>query len=262
MSALRSDELTHRVDAIAEIQQRGTATPAEVEDLVHCLGDPYKPVQRRAAEALLAVQHGGVAVVEPVRVALQAPSLRHRWGAVYALSRLGAAGPEVTPILVEVLGSDDGDRRWAAAQTLVGMASQTDVAALLRSMLAGDNPVARKMALYCWRDLGTGWADADAHLSKALADADATVRLAALSAVVTLAEDRERLATACVPLLADGDLGVSRAAAVALGKLGSPSELVQDALRAATTSGDEPRARAARTALARLAQRVWPNPSQ
>ena len=252
MNALRSDDLTQRVAAIAAIRTAETATPAEVEDLVHCLGDASKPIQRRAADALVVVQQGGVAVVECVRVALHSPELRHRWGAAYALSRLGVAGAEVMPILLEVLGSDDGDRRWAAAGMLVGLAVQTDVGTALRSMLTGDHPIARKMALYCWRDLGSRWSDGDTYLLKALADADAAVRLAALSAVVTLAQDRDRLATACVRLLADSDLGVSRAAAVALGKLGSRSAMVQGALRDATTSGDAARARAARRALERL----------
>ena len=39
----------------------------------------------------------------------------------YGLSRLGPAPPESLPTVLDALGSDDGDVRWAAAAILAGI---------------------------------------------------------------------------------------------------------------------------------------------
>jgi HEAT repeat protein len=252
VSDLRSKDLTERVAAIAALHARGTATPTEIDDLVACLGDEYKAVQRRAADALAAVHGDGVTVTDRVRAALAATTLRHRWGAAYALSRLGVLDATALPVLVEVLGSDDGDRRWAAAQMIVGLASDSVVIVALRGLLAAPNPMARKMALYCLRDLGRSWAGSDAVLVAALADSDPAVRLAALNAAPVLAVDREAMAAACARLLGDVDAGVSRAAAPTLAKLKVGSASVRAALQMAADGDDPARARAARAALSQL----------
>lgn len=255
---LRTGDLVERVAAIDVIAARGTATADEIAGLVECLGDERKPVQRRAADALAVLHRAGSPVAPAIAGALAASTLRHRWGAAYALGLLGCAGVEVIPILLDVLASDDGDRRWAAAQMLVGFGEQPLVTSGLRTCLRAADPTARKMALYCLRDLGRPWEGSDDALLAALSDTDSTVRLAALGAASALAVDRERVARACVERLDDETAGVSRAAAATLGQLGSATPEVLAGLDRAAVGPDLPRARAARTALARLAGGAGP----
>jgi HEAT repeat protein len=104
------------------------------------------------------------------------------------------------------------------------------------------------MGLYCLRDLGH--ADLGSAAIVALADQDAGVRLAALSALVRAQSDRagrrsewaDRVARVSVT---DADAGVRRAAVVALGKLGVRSPSVLDALAAAERDRDPSLGRAA-----------------
>src|SRR5262249_44478064 len=176
---------------------------------------------------------------------------RRRWGAAYALARLEPAPVEAIPALLEALGSSDGDVRWASARLLtraVGLvpALLADVRALVRAT----SPLQRKMALYCLRDAGDG--GDQVLLAAALADGDAAVRLAALSAAAALlprtAETADRLAS----LVADPDPGVRRAAAATLGQVGIRTPAVVRMLEAACASGDAALERAATQALSRL----------
>lgn len=252
MSELFSTDLTTRVLAIQAITARGTATLAEIDGLIACLGDDHKPVQRRAADALVAVEQGGTPVIARVRAALTASTLGHRWGAAYALARLGVGSVDELPILLDMLASDDGDRRWAAAQMVVALGATPTVLNALRAGLTASTAVARKMALYCLRDLRTPWNEGDIALVAGLRDGDAAVRLAALSAGVVLAVDRDAFADACAARLTDTDAGVCRAAAATLGKLGIASIPILDALRSAVTGPDTALTRAATAALERL----------
>ncbi|HYR79756.1 MAG TPA: HEAT repeat domain-containing protein, partial [Candidatus Dormibacteraeota bacterium] len=116
---------------------------------------------------------------------------------------------------------------------------------------------ARKMALYCIRDLGIGGADLLAVLGHAVRDPDVHVRLAAL-AVLTRLTDASDGATklALDSLETDSDSGVRRVAAVALGNLHHSSPRAAAALRtAAADNTDTSLARAARGALERLEKR-------
>src|SRR5260221_8141 len=96
---------------------------------------PRKLVQRRAAEAFAALARRGLAVEPQLHAALAAPELRLRWGAVYALSLVGAPPRAALPTLLDVIGLDDGDLRWAAADLIKQLAAR-EREAVVGSLLA------------------------------------------------------------------------------------------------------------------------------
>src|SRR5439155_327659 len=101
--------------AIAELVERGRATPEELAALADCLGAGRKVVERPAAEAFAALAARGAPVEDVLLAALASPLPRRRWGAAFALSLVGNPPAATLPVLLETLGDDDGDLRWAAA---------------------------------------------------------------------------------------------------------------------------------------------------
>ena len=245
---LRAGDVEDRLAAMAELAAPD-AGDAELDALASCLGHDRKIVQRRAAEAFEALAAGGMPVRPVLERALHAPGARQRWGAVYALALIGAPPPETLPVLLEALGEADGDLRWAAARILVRMRDDAALRPTLVDLAASGNAPQRKMALYCLRDLEETSADAERAALIALRDADAAVRLAALSALPAVAVDHAAAAHAVLASLQDSDVGVRRAAAAALGKLGSRSDEITAALRAAAGGADVSLTRAAERAM-------------
>jgi HEAT repeat protein len=252
LERLRASQLDERLAAVAELAARADVEREELEELCECLGAEPKVLQRRAAEALTALHQRGLAVTPLLLAALQAGSRQQRWGAVYALSRMGAAPAPALPVLLECLGVDDGDVRWAAADILVHMEQVPDRFDALRNLLATGNPAQRKMAAYCLRDLEARSEAIEPALFAALHDAEPSVRMAAMSSLARLYPERPTLAHHVVLLLADPDAGVRRAAAVVLGTLRAPSAPVLAALREAAASADPSLQRAALRSLRQL----------
>ncbi|TMA71029.1 MAG: hypothetical protein E6J69_00715 [Deltaproteobacteria bacterium] len=248
---LRSPSVEDRVAAIAELGH-GDAGTAELEALALCLGHDHKLVQRRAAEAFAALDRRGTPVRAVLAAALRSTAARQRWGAAYALALLGAPPRDTLPVLLETLGEDDGDLRWAAARIVVRMRDEPELVRMLAELAARGRGPQRKMALYCIRDLGAPSTDAEGVAAAALGDPDVGVRLAALSTLPAVAVDRVTASHRLLSLLEDPDGGVRRAAAVALGELGTGSEEVVAALHAAAASEDASLKRAAERALRRL----------
>jgi HEAT repeat protein len=175
---------------------------------------------------------------------------RRRWGATYARALLGSLPPACLPILLDALGDADGDLRWASAAILRAQPGLSGLPAALRGALGSGNPLQRKMALYCLRDLGVRDAGLEPRLVAALDDPDTGVRLAAMSALVGLVTDRPGAARGLVRRLDDADAGVRRAAAAALGRLGVDDAPTRAALDRACGAGDPALTRAATRALA------------
>ena len=224
------------------------------------LGDQQKAVQRAAAEGLRDGAQAGLPVREALLAMLGAPSLRQRWGASYALGLLGDPPPACLPVLIDVLGADDGDLRWAASALLLRMPA-AEVAAALSRLAREGTALQRKMALYGLRDLGPPVAEA----TSALSDPDAGVRLAAMAALARNPENPEEAAERLAPLLRDPEVGVRRAAAAALGRVGIATPAAVDALSVAAAGPDAPLRRAAERALAavrsrRVAERPYYRP--
>ena len=249
---LRASEVSQRLAAIAEVTEQGAAGPEILTALGECLGDARKAVQRQAAEALAVLARQGVPVEPTLLAALTAAEVGRRWGAAYALSLIGPPPPAALPVLLEVLGANDGDLRWASAHIIGRVEPRGRVAEPLRALVRTGSALARKMALYCLRDLGPEAGDVQALVADAVADTDPGVRLAAMAALVRLATNRPAAATHLVGCLGDPDEGVRRAAAASLGRLGERSAEVMTALRAAARSPDRALARAAEHALAAL----------
>jgi len=147
---LRSGDVT----AMEELAARGSAAPEELTALVGCLGHERKAVQRPAAEAFATLAARDQTARAALDGALASGTLRQRWGAAFALSLGSDPPPAIVPVLLDTLGADDGDLRWAAAAILLGLRDRDPVAAGLRGLLDAGNAAQRKMALYCLRDLG------------------------------------------------------------------------------------------------------------
>jgi len=238
--------------AIAELAERGRATPEELAALADCLGAGRKAVERPAAEAFAALAARGVPVDEILLGALASPLPRRRWGAAFALSLVGDPPPHTLPVLLETIGADDGDVRWAAATILLRVRNRDGLVAPLAALVADGNPAQRKMALYCLRDLEACTPAVEQAVLHALGDADRDVRLAAVATLARLARDRGAAAAKLVHALETGDERVRRAAAAALGALGERSAPVLAALGAASASPDPSLRRAAKGALRQL----------
>ena len=254
---LGSASVEERVAAMAELG-RGAAGAAELDALARCLGHDRKLVQRRAAEAFAALDRRGTPVRAVLAAALRSTAARQRWGAAYALSLLGAPPRETLPVLLEALGEDDGDMRWAAARIVVRMRDEPGLVGMLVELAVRGRGSQRKMALYCIRDLEVVSTDTERVAAAALGDPEVGVRLAALSTLPAVAVNRVTAARRLLSLLDDPDGGVRRAAAVALGELGTGSEEVVAALNAAAASEDASLTRAAQRALRLLADRTRP----
>jgi len=257
VAALRSPDAGARQRALELLAADPEPIPEEIAvAVIECLGMPRKAIQRRAADVLCANAAGArPLVLARLRAASRAADASLRWGATFALGRLGVLDPDLVPPLLEALADRDGDRRWAAAALIVACGRQfpgTVVPALLGA-LAGAGSELRKMALYALRDLAPGTPEVAAALVARMRDADVGVRLAALSGLCRL---QPLPPDACDLVLRalrdDPDPGLRRAAMSALGHVGRGVAAVAGVLEAATRSDDPGLRRAAAQARRRL----------
>jgi len=252
------------LEALTLIAENGKAqlSPAALEALARCLGSESKAVQRRAADAFAAIAPNDHRAQAKLHDVLGGSDLRARWPAAYALARLGDGehAHQAADALFAALANDDGDVRWAASGLVVrlGEANRESVIARLLALARNDNLIARRMALYCLRDLRANGPELLEAIEAASRADSPHLRLAALAALVRLDDARDAAAEVALRCLeSDSDPGVRRAAAATLGTIAnSSSPRIRAALeRAASTSGDESMQRAARSALARMEQR-------
>jgi HEAT repeat protein len=233
-----------------------------VEKLMRGLGDARKTVQRRAIDELVAIAGSGNPIVtEKLRESIASADRRVRWAAAYALGQIGAGAFAIAcaDALCEAMSDDDGDIRWAATDLMVrlGRENLAPISARLLKLAADSDRNARKMALYCIRDLDITGPEILAIVERAVHDSDAHVRLAALGLLSRLRDAPEAAARIMLGCLkSDPDAGVRRAAAWALGNIQSATADATAALAsAAADRSDESLARAARGALDRLEKR-------
>jgi HEAT repeat protein len=261
VAALQSPATSDRVNALLSI----IANPDQelsgeaVKAIANCLSADSKTIRRRAADALAAAARHDRKLIPTLRASLESLEGRIRFGAAYALGAIDetALTVDAAAVLCEALGDSDGDVRWAAAELIVrlGLRHLTEVCALLITLARDGNALARKMALYCMRDLGAAGDITFDAAGTAIRDDDVHVRLAALALLSGCHGHRDEAASLIVDCLdSDREIGVRRAAAVALGVIQSRSPQALEALRRIESrSTDESLARAARTALNRLA---------
>ena len=233
-----------------------------VANLVHELGDAHKTVQRRAIDELVAMAASGNSdVIEKLRESIASADRRVRWAAAYALGQIGAGAfaMDSAEALCEAMADDDGDIRWAATNLMVqlGRDNLAEIGARLLKLAADGDRNARKMALYCIRDLEIAGAELIAVVERSVHDSDVHVRLAALSVLSRVRDTSGQAARIMLECMkSDTDAGVRRAAASALGNIQTATADATAALAsAAADSADESLARAARGALDRLEKR-------
>jgi HEAT repeat protein len=243
--------------ALAGLAEQGNDVlppPEVLLGLLHCLGHNRKAVQRGAAGQLVRFARTHPEIVTALIQKLADSDPRVRWTAAFTLAQIDLPEPTPLPILIENLGHEESDLRWAAATAVLRLAEQHPriVEEMLRLASSG-NPVQRRMALYCLRDLGRTDADAQAVYLASLSDPDPMVRLSGLSCLGKLRLASAEARTSLLRLLeTDSDLGVRRATAVTLGQLGDPTPAVIEALTRAARLDDVGLSKAAAGALEKL----------
>ena len=243
---------------VLEAGDAATLDDATIRACVAMLGDIGRTAQRRLSEVLqpLARIHPGCR--EALEAALESPMPSLRWGAAYTLGHACGVSRALAKAILEMLGEEDGDSRWAAAELACALARQeADFADELRSATRADRAALRRMALYCLRDLEVS--DLADLARERLDDPDLHGRLAGLSALtaarLTPEEADATVADLGHMVAADPEPGARRAAAVALGRIAAaanpaPRAAAATVLEAAAASEDSSLARAARKALA------------
>ncbi len=225
------------------------------------LGDARKAVQRRAIDELVAIATAGNPIVtEKLRESIASADRRVRWAAAYALGQIGGGAFAIAcaDALCEAMSDDDADIRWAATELMVrlGRENLAPIRACILKLAADpeSDRNARKMALYCIRDLEITGPELLGVVERAVHDSDVHVRLAALAVLSRLRDAPAAAARIVLECLkSDPDAGVRRAAASALGNVQSATADATAALTsAAADPADESLARAARRALDRL----------
>ncbi|MGH7804013.1 MAG: HEAT repeat domain-containing protein, partial [Candidatus Binatia bacterium] len=206
------------LDALLECDRRGPLPEPLLALVLDALGHERKAVQRNAAQVLALWSRTTPEVSEHLRALLGRGPLRHRFGAAFALAKLGP-DPATLPVLLETLGEADGDMRWAAAALVVELARRNpELRDALVKLAARGTAAQRKMAFYCLRDLGGASAELEEILGENLAQADPGVRLAALAALGRLFAEKDSALRAVLRVArADADDGVRRAAVSQLG---------------------------------------------
>ncbi len=236
LARLRSRDPAERRDACLAAPDDPAAVLL-VDALVPLLGDPVRAVWRAASDALVAIGARDAGVWRALRATLVHPDPRTRRVAALTGARLAPRELRLLPPLVEALGSDDGYLRWGSARALALLGrTQGEVHPLLLHIAQADpNPVARRMAAFCLRDLAPDDPRTATALVAASRDAELRVRRAALSALASLLDPpravEERLREA---LEGDADGASRRIAAAVLRSLGaSEPDFVGDRTRAA-----------------------------
>lgn len=221
------------IDALLECDRRGPLPDEILGLLLDALGHERKAVQRTAAEALALWSRSTPELADRVRALVHSGPLRHRFGAAFALAKLGP-DPETFPVLLETLGEADGDMRWAAATLVVDLVRRRpELGESLLGLARDGTPGQRKMSIYCLRDLEPA--------DPASADREDVARSSAAA---------EPFAAILLSNLRHDDSGVRLAALAALGKC-FPTDVaaLRGVLRAAR---EDPEAGVRRAAVSRL----------
>ena len=193
--ALESGDLQTRLDAIAEARRDPHVRLSEraLAALIEALGDSRKVVQRRAVDALAAAAAHDPRVIAALHAALDSDQPARRWCAAYALGLIGGAlDLRAQKALLEALANPDGDVRWAAANLIVRLGGDNPEPIRHGLIALEDHPDhnARKMAIYCLRDLKLDDPEVRATVERASRAAESGVRLAALSLLAHLPRRR------------------------------------------------------------------------
>lgn len=222
--------------------------------LIAGLDHPEKPKIRASVDALIALSARQPDLRETLEQSLSTAQHRNLWALAYVLGHLPQPSGAAIRALLAGLDHKEPDIRWAIALLLIRLAkTESAVASLLLEVSRSGTANQKRMAVYCIRDLQlTDDASLEALLA-ASADAEATIRVAAVTSLKTRSDIGAAARARLLELfLTDPDVRVCNAAAITLAQLGSPSEDFVAALRAAEKSENAPLKKAVSAALSLL----------
>lgn len=187
LERLRAPDATTRREACAEAANDPAAVVL-VDALCECLADSDVRVARAASDALTDIgrRDGGVRTALDATLRRGPEPARRRAALVW--TRLEPPPAKLLPVLVDALEAPEGDERWAAARALAGMGGvQPEVLPLLVALVASDErPGVRPMAAQALRALAPDHPETARALLVAVRDADPALRRAALTALAGL----------------------------------------------------------------------------
>lgn len=244
-------------EAAARDPSPGPLLPA----LGRALGDADRAVARAAFHSLVELGRSHREADRVLDEALRSDSPVRRVRAALAWAELAPPTPKLLPALVEGFSSPQGDLRWSAARVLVDAGRlHAEVFRLLLGLTRRENAApARRMALFCLRELAPERPEAAQALLAASRDDDLALRRGALAAMAALDDPPPEVGARLAEVFrSDPDGPSQRLAASALGELGAraPAALPEGAraaLRAARDGASDPDlSRAADRALERI----------
>ena len=191
----------------------------DIASLIESLAHSDRAVVRTAIDSLVTAGHERPEVRESLNRLLQEVASEKRWPVAYTLGQLSQPSSSCLDTLMEALGSEDPDIRWATLQLLIRL-GKTDkrIPPLVSDLLNTGNPTQRRMAVYCLRDLGLE--DRSVQL-QCLGDRDPLVRVAAVTALSKQSQLSDDVMRVLVRLNSDDtDSRVRNAARFALERFG------------------------------------------
>ena len=191
----------------------------DIASLIESLAHSDRAVVRTAIDSLVTIGHERPEVRESLNRLLQEVASEKRWPVAYTLGQLSQPSSSCLDTLMEALGSDDPDIRWATLQLLIRLGKNDKrILPLVSDLLNSESPTQRRMAVYCLRDLGLE--DRSVQL-QCLGDTDPLVRVAAVTALSKQSQLSEDVLSVLVRLNSnDTDSRVRNAAGFVLERLG------------------------------------------
>jgi len=191
----------------------------DIASLIESLAHSDRAVVRTAIDSLVTIGHERPEVRESLNRLLQEVSSETRWPVAYTLGQISQPSSSCLDTLIEALGSEDPDIRWATLQLLIRLGKNDErILPLVSDLLNSESPTQRRMAVYCLRDLGLE--DRSVQL-QCLGDADPLVRVAAVIALSKQSQLSEDVLSVLVRLNSnDTESRVRSAAGFALERLG------------------------------------------
>jgi len=191
----------------------------DIASLIESLAHSDRAVVRKAIDSLVTIGHERPEVRESLNRLLQEVSSEKRWPVAYTLGQLSQPSSSCLDTLMEALGSEDPDIRWATLQLLIRLGkNDRRILPLISDLLNSGSPTQRRMAVYCLRDLGLE--DRSVQL-QCLGDTDPLVRVAVVVALSKQSRLSEDVLSVLVRLnVNDTDSRVRNAAGFVLERLG------------------------------------------
>ncbi len=233
--------------------ENSSNTETDVAALIADLEQSDKSIIRAAVNNLIPLAKSSAELQATLRQKIGDPQVKNPWAIAYVLAHLPQPSRDVVRRLLDSLGHNDVDVRWAIGLLLVRLARTDEwtMRELSRRCTIG-NALQRRMAVYCLRDLNVQDGTSTQVFLAALRDSDPRVRMAAIAGLRRGDLDVPAKDALLAVFLEDPDNRVKSVAVVTLAQIGAPSERFLRALNLAESSDDEPIRRAAKAALSLL----------